>query len=61
MSETIIGNNCAIIESIIGENVIIGNDCEISGSVIGDDVRLKDGTILRDSKISSHQLNAQDK
>jgi len=45
----------------LGENVIIGNDCEISGSVIGDDVKLKDGTILRDSKISSHQQNAQDK
>ena len=61
MSETIVGNNCTIIESIIGENVIIGNDCQISGSVIGDDVRLKDGTELRDSKISSHQQNAQDK
>ena len=61
MSETIVGNNCTIIESIIGEHVIIGNDCQISGSVIGDDVRLKDGTELRDSKISSHQQNAQDK
>ena len=53
MNGSKIGDNCKIIESIIGENVTIVDSCELFNCVIGDNVIVETGTILTDQKVSS--------
>ena len=55
MNGSKIGDNCKIIESIIGENVTIGDSCELFNCVIGDNVIIDKGTILNDQKSHHHK------
>ena len=51
MSKTVVGNNCEIKRSVIGQNVSIEDSCSIHNCVIGDNVEVKKNTSLTDSKL----------
>jgi ADP-glucose pyrophosphorylase len=51
MSNSVVGDDCELDKSVVGENVSIGDSCKLLNCVIGDGVTVKTGTILEDSKI----------